>query len=101
MENRSLFRLEKEGYNCEDVEQYINALKAEYKKVYEYAKVTEANNEKIKKICLALSAENKELKASGAVPAASESVSAASIDKIIELADMLAAEAAQLKTSSK
>lgn len=69
MENKDLFQKAQNGYNCEQVEQYINVLKAEYKKVFEYAKATEANNEKLKKICRSLSDENKALKANGAVVA--------------------------------
>ena len=38
MENKELFQIVQNGYNCEQVEQYINALKAEYTKVVEIAK---------------------------------------------------------------
>ncbi len=70
MDNKALFNIESAGYNKAEVERYVSTLKEEYKKVYEYAKSTEANNEKLKKICRALSEENKALKANGAVPAA-------------------------------
>lgn len=71
MENKDLFQKTAEGYNCAQVEQYITVLKTEYKKVFEYAKATEANNEKLKKICRQLSDENKALKANAAAPVAS------------------------------
>ena len=68
MENKDLFQKVQNGYNCEQVEQYIAVLKAEYKKVFEYAKATESNNEKLKKICRSLSDENKALKAGQPLP---------------------------------
>ena len=43
MENKDLFNKAAEGYNCNEVEQYINVLKAEYKKVFEYAKAKNYN----------------------------------------------------------
>ncbi len=103
MENKDLFQKIQNGYNCEQVEQYINVLKAEYKKVFEYAKATEANNEKLKKICRALSDENKALKANDAAPAASdENVAIAeSLDKISKLAENLANETAALRSIIK
>ena len=39
---------------------YLVYFKTKYKKVFEYAKATESNNEKLKKICRALSEENKD-----------------------------------------
>lgn len=66
MESKALFNVEAEGYSCEAVEKYITTLKEQYKKVFDYAKATEANNEKLKKICRALKDENDALK-SGAV----------------------------------
>lgn len=99
MENRDLFQKATEGYNCEQVEQYINVLKAEYKKVFEYAKATEANNEKLKKICRALSDENKALKASGAPAADNIGADAlAIIEKIAKLSEEIANENAVLKS---
>lgn len=89
MENKDLFQKTQSGYNCEQVEKYISVLKAEYKKVFEYAKATEANNEKLKKICRSLSDENKALK--GAAPAA-DSVLLDSIKHIIALGEEIAAE---------
>ena len=85
----------KEGYNCAQVEQYITVLKTEYKKVFEYAKGTEANNEKLKKICRSLSDENKALKANGAAvpaPAALNPEVIESLKKIISLGDEIAKE---------
>lgn len=91
MENKDLFQKTQSGYNCEQVEQYITVLKTEYKKVFEYAKATEANNEKLKKICRALSDENKALKSTAEAPAA-DSVLLESIKHIIALGEEIAAE---------
>lgn len=99
MENKDLFQKVQNGYNCEQVEQYIAVLKAEYKKVFEYAKGTEANNEKLKKICRSLSDENKALKAGGSVaPASSADLSAlASIEKIAKLTEEITKESDALR----
>ena len=93
MENKDLFNKAAEGYNCNEVEQYINVLKAEYKKVFEYAKAVEANNEKLKKICRSLSNENKALKAAGTVAAPAEK----GVERIISLSREIAKEAESLK----
>lgn len=101
MENKDLFQKVPEGYSCEEVEQYINVLKAEYKKVFEYAKATEANNEKLKKICRALSDENKAFKANGAtapVSAETDPSVLESLKKIADLADEIAKENAALRS---
>lgn len=98
MDNKELFQVTAEGYNCAQVEQYISVLKAEYKKVFEYAKAVEANNEKLKKICRSLSEENKAFKAGGAVSAPVSANAAvdpallASLDKIAKLSDEIAKE---------
>lgn len=95
MENKELFVKVSDGYDCDQVNQYIVMLKAEYKKVFDYAKTVEANNEKLKKICRSLSDENKALKSSGAAPmAAAESneALAASLAKIEKLAAEITAE---------
>ena len=99
MENKDLFQRTSDGYNCEQVEQYITVLKTEYKKVFEYAKATEANNEKLKRICRALSDENKALKASGASPAAvSADLSVIeSVEKIAKLSEEISKENAALR----
>lgn len=99
MENKDLFQKTAEGYNCAQVEQYITVLKTEYKKVFEYAKATEANNEKLKKICRQLSDENKALKAGGAAAAAPAADPAllASIDRITKLSEEIAKENAALR----
>lgn len=102
MENKELFQITAEGYNCAQVEQYITVLKTEYKKVFEYAKAVEANNEKLKKICRSLSDENKALKAGGAAaaPVAAPSADAAllaSIDRITKLSEEIAKENAALR----
>ena len=101
MENKDLFNKAAEGYNCNEVEQYINVLKAEYKKVFEYAKATEANNEKLKKICRALSDENKAFKANGAAApegAAADASILESVEKIAKLSEELAKENAALRS---
>ncbi len=99
MENKDLFQRTQNGYNCEQVEQYITVLKTEYKKVFEYAKATEANNEKLKKICRSLSDENKALKAGGtAATAAVDPAVMESIQRIIKLADDLAKENDTIRT---
>lgn len=96
MENKDLFQRVPEGYSCEQVEQYINVLKAEYKKVFEYAKATEANNEKLKNICRSLSEENKSLKANAAVPSSSNGTLTTSVEKIASLCEELAKENAAI-----
>ncbi len=101
MENKDLFQKVNDGYKCDEVEQYISVLKAEYKKVFEYAKATEANNEKLKKICRALSDENKAFKANGAsanVPVSSDAEIIESLDKIAKLNDEIAKENAALRS---
>lgn len=112
MENKDLFQKAAEGYNCAQVEQYIKVLKTEYKKVFEYAKATEANNEKLKKICRQLSDENKAFKANDAapvapvVPAAAPVAPAApsvdpallaSVDRIMKLSEEIVKENAALR----
>ena len=99
MENKDLFQRAENGYNSEQVEQYINVLKAEYKKVFEYAKATEANNEKLKKICRSLSDENKALKANGvaAAPAAADTALVESINRIAALSEDIAKESAAIR----
>ena len=99
MENKDLFEITANGFDCEQVDQYITILKAQYKKVFDYAKATEANNEKLKKICRSLSDENKALKASGvtADAAVNEESADSGVDKIIRLANELAKEAESLR----
>lgn len=99
MENKDLFQKAQEGYNCEQVEQYINALKAEYKKVVEIAKATDVTNKKLKKICASLSEENKAYKANAGAPAASVSDEEilSSVDKIVALCDEIVKENAALR----
>lgn len=99
MENKELFQIVQNGYNCEQVEQYINALKAEYSKVVEIAKATDATNKKLKKICASLSEENKAFKAGNAVAAApDENDFAVNIEKIVALCDEIAKENEILRT---
>ena len=38
MENSKLFQVCEQGYNCSQVDEYIAAVKKEYKKLYEYSK---------------------------------------------------------------
>lgn len=103
MENKELFQITAEGYNRTQVEQYITVLKTEYKKVFEYAKAVEANNEKLKKICRSLSDENKALKADGATAApvaapAADPALLACIDRITKLSEEIAKENAVLRS---
>ena len=97
MDNKELFERSANGYDCEQVEQYVSLLKAQYKKVFDYAKATEANNEKLKKICLSLSDENKKLKASAANAAAPADSGA---EKIIRLSKEIEKEAAALSSKN-
>ncbi|MBR4726514.1 MAG: hypothetical protein IK080_01350 [Clostridia bacterium] len=85
METNNLFQTVENGYNCADVDEYISVIKAEYKKVFDYAKGVEANNEKLKKICRALNDENKALKANGAVAAPAAAPVAVGVDLLEEL----------------
>ncbi len=103
MENKDLFQKVQNGYNCNQVEQYITVLKAEYKKVFEYAKATEANNEKLKKICRSLSDENKALKANDSASGVSNTTSSIgeSLEKIAKLSENLAKESAALRNLIK
>lgn len=101
MDNKDLFRREENGYNTADVEKYINTLKTEYRRVFEYAKKNETDNEKLKRICRKMSEENKALKASGATVAATapadNSAAMESVEKIARLCAALSAENAALK----
>ena len=99
METKDLFEKCSDGFDCDQVEQYINILKTQYKKVFEYAKATEANNEKLKKICRALSDENKALKASAVSPSA-PAVNTESAEKILKLSKEIAAEAEKLAANN-
>ena len=45
MDNKDLFRREENGYNTADVEKYINTLKTEYRRVFEYAKKNETDKD--------------------------------------------------------
>ncbi len=103
MENKDLFQRTQNGYNCEQVEQYITVLKTEYKKVFEYAKATEANNEKLKKICRSLSDENKALKANGvtAEPSDDNGAIGETLEKIAKLVESLGNESANLRNLIK
>ncbi len=96
MESKDLFQKVENGYSCQQVEQYINVLKAEYRKVFEYAKATEANNEKLKNICRSLSEENKALKANGTGTSASTTDLTASVERIASLCEALTKENAAL-----
>lgn len=97
MDNKELFERSPDGYDREQVEQYVSLLKAQYKKVFDYAKATEANNEKLKKICLSLSEENKHLKASGS---AANTVNDSGVEKIIRLSKEIEKEAASIASKN-
>ncbi len=96
MESKDLFQIVENGYSCEQVEKYISVLKAEYKKIFEYANVTKENNEKLKNICRSLSEENKSLKANGSVAAEADDSVVEVIEKISALCEELAKENAAL-----
>ncbi len=97
MENKELFNIEAQGYSCAEVENYIDKLKAEYKKVFEYANNIKSDNEKLKKICRALSDENKTLKGSPAAASAPAADISANVEKINSLIVALAKEGSALK----
>lgn len=93
MDTKDLFERSPDGFNCDQVEQYITILKEQYKKVFDYAKATESNNEKLKKICKVLSEENKALKAAQASSRTEKSVNDGGIEKIIRLSKEITSEA--------
>lgn len=99
MDTKDLFERRTDGFDCDQVEQYITILKAQYKKVFDYAKATEANNEKLKKICKVLSEENKALKASKAASPVENTINDSGIDKIIRLSKEIACEAEAINTN--
>lgn len=74
MEPKNKFSVVDNGYSFDEVDAYIERVKTEYKKMHEFAKVTEANNNKLKNLCIALRDENNRLKAeaANAAPAAEE-----------------------------
>ncbi len=96
MDTKELFEISANGYDCEQVEQYVALLKAQYKKLFDYAKATEGNNEKLKKICRALSDENKALKASGVNSAPTKS----GTERIVELTREIEKIAASLSSDN-
>ncbi|MBR2868775.1 MAG: hypothetical protein IKB88_06910 [Clostridia bacterium] len=96
MDTKELFEISANGYDCEQVEQYVALLKAQYKKLFDYAKATEGNNEKLKKICRALSDENKALKASGLNSVAAKS----GPERIVELTHEIEKIAASLSSDN-
>lgn len=98
MDNKQLFQISENGFDCAQVEQYISLLKNEYKKVFEYAKAVESNNDKLKNICRALSDENKALKASGKAKA-NDNVSG--LDKIAKLNAEISKEIEMMRTQEK
>lgn len=99
MDNKQLFQTSENGFDCDQVEQYINLLKNEYKKVFEYAKAVESNNDKLKSICRSLSEENKALKAAGGKAKAADNVSG--IDKIAKLNAEIAKEIEAMRSQVK
>lgn len=103
MENKELFQISPNGYNCQQVEMYIDTLKNEYVKVVEIAKATDATNKKLKKICASLSEENKALKAENEASSNVnvDSDAMASIEKIISLCDEIIKENEVLRSINK
>lgn len=99
MDNKQLFQISENGFDCGQVEQYITLLKNEYKKVFEYAKAVESNNNKLKNICRALSEENKALKAASGKVKVTENISG--LDKIAKLNTEIAKEIETLRSQEK
>lgn len=99
MENKQLFQISENGFDCEQVDQYISLLKNEYKKVYEYAKAVESNNDKLKAICRSLSDENKALKASSGKSKSSDNLNG--IEKIAKLNNEIAKEIELMRSQDK
>ena len=101
MDTKELFERTPDGFNCDQVEQYITILKAQYKKVFDYAKAIESNNEKLKKICKVLSEENKALKASKIVAEAEvKEENDYGIEKIIRLSKEITKEAESVNSGN-
>ena len=91
----NLFNTAANGYACNEVEAYIETLREQYKKIYDYANNVKANNAKLKEICRSLSEENKALKANTASsPDNSEAKESAA--KLSDLIDELSAQKACL-----
>lgn len=61
MENEKLFRICNDGYNCEQVDEYMKLLKAEYKKLYDFAENTDGKVGILAKQKAELSSENAKL----------------------------------------
>ncbi len=97
METKELFRITADGYSCEEVEKYIERLKAEYKKIHEYAKTTETNNEKLKKICRALKEENESLKESVAGTGNNKEVNEGVVTAVDNLSSIMAQAINEIK----
>ena len=87
-----LFTRAENGYNCEEVEKYIDLLKAEYKKLYEHAKSKDEENKKLVKICKALNEKVKNSEAGSA-----ELKPAGDYAELFELIDKLSEKAASLR----
>ena len=102
MDNNNLFAAAANGYDRDQVNEYVQLLRDEYKKVYDYAKAVEGNNEKLKKLCRSLSDENNALKsapaASPAAPAADTAALLISVEKLAKLADEMVKENAALRS---
>lgn len=102
MDNNNLFAAAANGYDRDQVNEYVQLLRDEYKKVYDYAKAVEGNNEKLKRLCRSLSEENNALKAAGAkeqsAPAADPAALLISVEKLAKLTDEIAKENAVLRS---
>ena len=61
MENSKLFQVCEQGYNCSQVDEYIAAVKKEYKKLYEYSKKLDSTAKELREKSAAVVEENEKL----------------------------------------
>ena len=61
MENSKLFQECEQGYNCSQVDEYIAAIKSEYKKLYEYSKKLDTTVKEMREKTAAVVEENEKL----------------------------------------
>ncbi len=61
MENSKLFQVCEQGYNCSQVDEYIAAIKSEYKKLYEYSKKLDTTVKEMREKTAAVVEENEKL----------------------------------------
>ncbi|MBQ6264117.1 MAG: DivIVA domain-containing protein [Clostridia bacterium] len=61
MENSKLFQVCEQGYNCSQVDEYIAAVKSEYKKLYEYSKKLDISVKELREKSASVVEENEKL----------------------------------------